>query len=503
MSGTHRLSLVVVLTFLLGGLMGFVAVFAAFVGDFAAVPVFGISALIVASVSCMVAITARGRRGRGRPGLEFAALIITYLLLPVLAALPLIQLVPTILPGQAYFEMVSALTTTGLTMFPELGQLTPVLELWRSLVAWLGGFTILSAAFGIMAPLNIGGFEVRASFAGTHGVDISSPEAIDPGGRFIRAALLVGPVYGALTLCLALILFSLGDPAFVALCHAMAVLSTSGLSPVGGLDGAASGWTGELLVLMFLLPAVTHRVYAIAPAESRVLELFDDPELNVALALALVLTLGLFLRHFSGAIDVGETTNLGEALRAFWGTLFTVVSFLTTLGFVSADWGAAQDWTGLPTSGLILLSIAMVGGGIATTAGGLKLLRFFALYKHGVRELERLVHPNSVGGYGRQARRIRREGAFIAWMFMMMFVLVNAMVVLALTLSGISYEAALVLGAAALTNTGPIVQFFEEAIGEMTALPIEARVVLELTMILGRVEVLAVIAVLNPEYWRR
>ena len=82
----------------------------------------------------------------------------------------------------------------------------------------------------------------------------------------------------------------------------------------------------------------------------------------------------------------------------------------------------------------------MMGGGVATTAGGLKLMRIYALYKHGTREIERLLHPHSVAGAGRLGRRIRREGAYIAWVFFMLFLMSLAAVMLALAATGARFS---------------------------------------------------------------
>ena len=95
----------------------------------------------------------------------------------------------------------------------------------------------------------------------------------------------------------------------------------------------------------------------------------------------------------------------------------------------------------------------MIGGGVATTAGGVKLLRVYVLYMHGRRELERLVHPSSIGGSGQRARRLRREGAYVAWIFFMLFAISIAAVMLALSLSGLDFEQSVVLSIAALSTT--------------------------------------------------
>ena len=138
----------------------------------------------------------------------------------------------------------------------------------------------------------------------------------------------------------------------------------------------------------------------------------------------------------------GDQGNSASRSAALWGGLFTALSFLTTTGFVSADWDAAQGWSGLPTPGLILMGLAMFGGGVATTAGGVKLLRVYALYKHGRREMRAAGPPAAPIGGGRSSRRrIRREGAFIAWIFFMLFALsIARSVALALLRASISSQ---------------------------------------------------------------
>jgi trk system potassium uptake protein TrkH len=146
--------------------------------------------------------------------------------------------------------------------------------------------------------------------------------------------------------------------------------------------------------------------------------------------------------------------------------------------------------------------MAIFGGGVATTAGGVKLLRVYALYKHGLREMERLVHPHSVGGQGTTARRIRREGAAVAWVFFMLFAMSIAVVMTALSATGLEFESTVILAVAALSTTGPVASVAGDAAISYGLLSDAAKLILAAAMTLGRLETLAIIALLNPDFWR-
>jgi trk system potassium uptake protein TrkH len=198
-----------------------------------------------------------------------------------------------------------------------------------------------------------------------------------------------------------------------------------------------------------------------------------------------------------------EEQNLLLALRALWGGVFTTLSFLTTTGFESAEWGTARDWSGLNTPGLIFMGLAMIGGGVATTAGGVKLLRVWALYLNGLREMEKLVHPSSVGHSVGNSRRVRKQGAYIAWIFFMLFALSLTAFSLVFAAFGSSFEDALVISVAALSTTGPLISLAPETEIVLTDLAPAAKLVFCGGMVLGRLEMLAIIALLSSDIWRR
>ncbi len=452
-------------------------------------------------VTTIVGIAARRQAKGASASTHLLTMLGAYAILPIFLAMPMAHLVNSITFFQAYFEMLSSLTTTGATLFDDPKSISEPLHLWRSLVGWLGGFMILVVAMAIFAPLNMGGFEIYA-LQRHRKVAVSQMQKAEVAERLNRFSMQIFPVYLLLTVILSLVLVVLGERILVAVSHAMAILSTSGISPVGGLSEAQGGFPAELIMFLFLFFAISRNTFLSGREQESWKVIKQDKEITQALLCITIIPLLLFIRHWSGAIELNEQVDGLSSLASFWGSTFTVLSFLTTTGFVSQSWEVSQSWSGLNTPGLIFIGLASLGGGVATTAGGIKLLRVYALYKHGLREMERLSFPSSVGGAGQRGRSIRREGAFVAWIFLMVFVLSLGIVMLALTLTGISFIDALAFAVAGLSTTGPLVHIAIEGGGSYAQLPDMAKGILCVAMILGRLETVAVIALFNPNYWR-
>ena len=130
-------------------------------------------------------------------------------------------------------------------------------------------------------------------------------------------------------------------------------------------------------------------------------------------------------------------------------------------------------------------------------------MRVYALFRHGQRELEKLIHPSSIGGQGQQARRLRREGAYFAWLFFMLFALSIAVSTAALSLMHLPFEDALVLTLAALSTTGQLADLAGAAPIRYAELDTLAKVFLAMVMVVGRLETLALLALFAPASWQR
>jgi len=290
--------------------------------------------ILFSILTLVIGLATAGYAPRSVARSQLVALLAAFTGLPLMFAIPFQEALGNTSFLNAWFEMVSSLTTTGATVYDNAGRLTPT------------------------------------------------------------------PVYAAFTFVLWVGLVTLGEVPYVALIHAMSVLSTSGITPVGGLYYAASGFWGEVLIFAFFVLAISRLSFSPGLLGENDKGLLRDPEFRIALILIGTVTGVMFLRHYVGALSEENPATFAQMMRAIWGAIFTVTSFLTTTGFESRDWLDAADWSGLETPGLLLVGMSLIGGGVATTAGGVKLLRIYALYRHSEREMQRLVQADPCGGDG-------------------------------------------------------------------------------------------------------
>ncbi|KPQ08304.1 MAG: trk system potassium uptake protein TrkH [Rhodobacteraceae bacterium HLUCCA12] len=455
------------------------------------------SALVCLLLSALLAIaTSRpSRRSSGR-GL-FPLLAAIYLVLPALMALPMTEVL-NLRFFDAWFEMISSFTTTGASLIDAPRQVPDAVHLWRAMAGWFGGLFVLVAATALLAPLGLGGVELIRLRTAPSGV--SRPDATQGHGQRLKVhGAVILPWYAGLTAALWFLLVLAGVPGLSALVQAMSTLSTSGIVLRQTLGGI--GFWAEAAIFVFLILALS-RGFLPSPGGRARRAVDPGPELPLAAVIVGLVTLVVAARHWLGAFEVAEGENLPALGRAIWGTLFTSLSFLTTTGFVSHDWAAMRLWSGLTPPGLVLMGLAIIGGGVATTAGGVKLLRVYALARMGGLELQRMIYPSMVMGGGARQRFLMTHGAHAAWLFAMVFALTAAVLLALLMLFGMSFETGLIFTFAALTTTGQLVQVAGDLPLHWWLLSDPAKAALALGMILGRLEILALLALLMTRFAR-
>jgi trk system potassium uptake protein len=456
------------------------------VGEDRLAGLFLISGLMIATISGGLIAALRGVI---RPPERMESLVIAVAAWPVLglaAALP-IAISGAAEYGLATFETISALTTTGFTTFAAPQELPAALVLWRAVLQWYGGFLTLLMLVLVLAPIEAGGLPHRhVSLAGG-----AAPRQRERIGRISR--IMVVAYLTTSLACLFWLLLSDVDP-FEALCLTFATVSTGGLTPRGEPIDAYVPPVGQIGLVVFMIVGATSVIWQgmIVRRDRHQLSRHRESYAVIVLALAVGLVIAQ-LYHFAAGRDLAA---FGFALRE---GLFAGASLVSTTGFHVRE----ESLSVLPITAVV--AVALVGGGAMSTAGGLKLFRVGVLIVHAERELTRSLFPHGV-------QKIRfgghewRGGVEAIYAMVLAAILLLTATMLVLSFSGMAFAPAMTAGVAALSNVGPIYGAGPDPAAPwppITALPAPALAILAVAMILGRIEVLALFAVLNIAYWRR
>jgi len=407
-------------------------------------------------------------------------LVCTWSCVPVFAAIPFLLATPLSLSA-GLFEAVSAFTTTGASAFQRLVDVPQSIILWRAVLQWAGGLLTLVSAIAILLPIYGGeGLDLRR--AGT--------SADSSGGRKQTnyALRVILPLYSGLTAaCLILLMFA-NIPAFDALCLALSTVSTGGFMPRDGTVALYGSSSAELVlsVFMFLGAVSIFWTHTLLGGRWASLTLRREP-VYVALAImvgGLVLTTVLWLRF--PAIDANWVQYFSLGLAA-------AASLVTTTGFpVSQEVNAI-----IPL--MLLIIVTAIGAGRLSTAGGIKVSRLTMMLSQSFNELNLLLFPHGIHPSVRGAGAFRQVTIATIWSLFFLTMLVLALLILTLSATGIGFQGAMLAAVTALSNAGP---FYE--IGRVAHLSLETPAIWEMTplahflmclaMILGRMELLAVLS---------
>ena len=482
------------------GLMFTLAIYAVFIENFREARVFFYTCLTGFLIFVLVNLATSNRNLKENGTTQIISLILLFLLLPLFLAVPNWIILQNVSFTDVYIDMVSAFTTTGLPVFND-NFLSKPLHLWRALIAWFGGCLIWIAAFVILLPASRGGFD-----------DFSSKKVNPRSNRnltlnersetLIKVSQKLIPIYISLTIVLWCALTSLGTDGYTSLIRALSILSTSGISGPEKFETDGAGFLGELVVAVFLLLALSHTIFYSVDNKAKLKKILINRELRLGLSIVMGATLLLFIKDMS---HLNSLLNFKEAIlsgfKLFWGSFFTVFSFITTNCYVSAYWDANSLSLDNPHVIIIVLGLCLFGGGLATTAGGIKLLRISILLSAFSDETDKLLHPSSIVGT-KSSLKAFGNSVFMAWIFFMLFLVSLALVTTILTIFGILFEEAIILAVACLTTTGPII----EVIGPNSLLTMDLsyflKIVLVVSMVIGRLEILVALSLITFAFRR-
>jgi trk system potassium uptake protein TrkH len=412
----------------------------------------------------------------------FLMTALAWIMVCVFASMPFMMSGIGLSPADAYFEAMSALTTTGSTVISGLDRLPPGLLLWRSLLQWLGGIGIIGMGIAILPFLRVGGMQLFQSESSDRS-DKVAPRASD-----LVAA--VAWVYLTLTVTCAGALGYAGMSLFDAVNHAMTAVSTGGFST---RDASISAWENpmvEWVLVVFMMFGGMPFVRFIGLVRRTARPFWADTQILWYVGFLMTVSFGLSL-WLSWTQDIPWL----EAVRL---TTFNVVSVVTTTGYASADYGL---WG--PMAGVAFFMLTFVGGCTGSTAGGLKIFRFEILFIV-LRMLQRrLYSPNLVIPLSYNGRPFSTDIMISVMSFG--FVYMTSVFILALLLAFLGFDmiTAMSGAATAVSNVGPGLGPIIGPSGNFTSLPDSAKWLLAFGMLLGRLEFFTVLVILSPAFWRR
>ena len=444
-------------------------------------PTFLMSAAITAMVGALVALACSNGIEEGLT-LQQTFLLTTgvWVALPIFAALPFTLGATEARYVDAFFEAMSGLTTTGATVLSDLETLPKGLLLWRGILQWLGGIGIIVVAMVFLPELRVGGMQIfRAEGFDTLG-------KILPKARTI--ALQISVIYLGITMLCILGYFAVGLSAFDATVHAMTTVATGGFSNYDA-SFSAFGAGAEYMCVVFMILAALPFVRYVQLINGNQLALFKDAQIRafLALVISIVVSAALilyFAQGFSGEV-------------AFRKALFNITSILSGTGYASADY---MQWGSFLIT--VFFLIGLIGGCAGSTACSVKIFRYQLVYASVVSQIKRIHSPRAVLIPRYEGRAIEDDVLSSVMSFFLFFVLTLGGVAILLGLSGLDLITSLSAAASALANIGPGLGDLIGPAGNYAQLSDFVKWVLAATMLVGRLELMAVYVIFTFNFWR-
>jgi trk system potassium uptake protein TrkH len=459
-------------------------VFAVFDHD-AAEQAFVRATLLTGGAGVLMSLLTRRFRRELQPRDGFVLVVMTWLVLPLFGAVPLWLAVPGLSATNAYFEAMSAFTATGATALSGLDGLPLSVNVWRCFMMWVGGLGIIVLAVAILPLLGVGGAQLFKT-------EVSGPmkdQKLTP--RIADTARVIWGTYGLLSVACFLAYRWAGMSWIDAFMHMCTTVSLGGFS---SYDASFGHWNSPLIeavaMVFMMLSGVSLLLYFVAWRGRSLAVLWRNAEVRAFYAVVLG-TVALITGYLLAS---GTYT---DALLALRHTAFHVISVATTTGYATHDYA---QWPVFAPLLMILLGCFATGAG--STGGGIKMVRMLLLAKQAQRELVRIVHPSVVNPVvlGGSAVPDRVMQSVIAYMMVYGASLVG--LTMLLLFSGLDVVTAFTAVLACVNNIGPGLGEVGPAVNYGVLTDFQTWVC-TFAMLLGRLELLSVLVLLTPKFWRK
>lgn len=399
--------------------------------------------------------------------------------------LPLILYLPGLSFVDAYFEVISGLSTTGATVLSGLDNLPMSINLWRHELTWFGGIGIIVFAVAILPILGIGGMQLLKS---------ESPGAVkesDLPPRIAQTAKALWSAYVVITIACIISLRIAGMSWFDAVCHAFAAMGLGGFSTHDASVGFFNSLPIEIVLTIFqLLAAINFATHFLALKKHSLRPYIKDIEVRGMLLLVLgSCVLSACVLNYHGTYP--------DFLTALRHATFNVVTIATTCGFMSQDF---NQWPIFVPMWMLFLSCISASSG--STGGGIRMIRTVILMKQTQLEMFKFIHPYSVKSLKVGDNMISNDIVSSVTGYIFLYFMCVIVLVFTLLLSGLDFITALSAIIATFNNMGPGLNQVGPATNYAILTDFQTNVC-TFAMLLGRVQIFSIIILFVPEFWRK
>ena len=382
----------------------------------------------------------------------------------------------------AFFESLSAWTTTGATVIPNLDSLPRSILFYRQQLQWFGGMGIIVLAVAVLPRLGVGGMQLfRAETPGPMKDSKLKPRITD-------SAKTLWNIYLCLTIACAIAYSLAGMSYFDAIAHSFSTVAIGGFSTHDASIGYYNNVHIEAVCVVFMLiSSINFALHYTAASQRSPMHYFNNSELRFFVFL-IILGCTVTVTYLA----ISKTFSIEESLRH---GIFETVSIATTTGF------ATENYAYWPTFvPFLLFFMAFVGGCSGSTGGGMKVIRALLILKQGLREIRRLIHPSAVFPIKIGKKLVVEERVLDAvWGFLSVYLMLYLLMVMALLASGLDFLTAFSAIGASINNLGPGLGGVSENFSTLSDF---AKWVCCFGMLLGRLEIFTLLVLFTPTFWR-
>ena len=383
----------------------------------------------------------------------------------------------------AYFETMSGFSTTGSSVFDDVERLPRGILFWRSLTQWVGGLGIVFFTIAILPSLVGGSVKVFAAEA-------TGPIKAKMHPRLSTTAKWIWSIYLLLTICCGLAFWIVGMDWFDALNYSMTTTATGGFAIHNDSLSYYNDASVDYIAILFeFLAGINFTLLYLSIFKARIKDLIKNSEFKLYISIVVLATIGIMT-----VLLVQMDYDLEQAFRQ---GLFQVVSFMTTTGVFSDD---VAKWPHI--TWIILGGLMFVGACAGSTSGGFKCIRAVMTLKTLRNNFRQILHPNAVlpvkiNGMSVPQSRIVALFAFFTLFMCMILVTAGIMII-----SGIDTINSIVIALSCVSNIGPSLSNDIGANITWSGMPDYIKWVLSLLMLMGRLEIMTVLVLFTPSFWR-